>query len=370
MAEQASAEFLRLLQLARESSTQSRAELIDSLGEFIGQREELRNPRERQLISEILSRLLKDAEISVRRRLAERLAREPDAPLDLIIQLAGDEIDVARPVLLDNVALRDQDLIELVEHRTMQHRLAIAMRQMVSEPVSAALVEAGEDDVARALLENPGARIDRPSYAKLVTRSQGSTVLQEPLLNRQDLDVDLAERMYGWVSVALRRHIVQNFDVDPKLLDDAIRDALRTVNADHARQTGQGASNDRIARALADSRGEDPAMLLNLLRAGEVGLFEALFARMTGLRTTLARRAIYEPGGRPLAVACRASGIQKPIFAAIFLLARQARPGDKSVDPKELPNALSFFDALEETAARTTLDKLRAGAPRTVPNAA
>ena len=60
----------------------------------------------------------------------------------------------------------------------------------------------------------------------------------------------------------------------------------------------------------------------------------------------------------------RASDIEKPIFAAIFLLARQARPGDKSVDPKELPTALSFFDTLDVSAARLTLEELRAAAER------
>lgn len=364
MAEAASSAFLRLLDLARDPSPDARARIIDSIGAFVADPAQAQNDRERDIAVDILRQLLRDAEAAVRRKLAERLAREPDAPLALITHLANEDSDVARPILLEQVVLRDADLIEVVQHRTMQHRLAIAMRQQVSEIVCAALVDIGEDEVARVLLENPGARIGHPSFEKLVERSRTATSLQEPLVNRQDLDPKLAGRMYAWVSVALRRHIVRNFDVDPTLLDAAIRDSLESTNGDHATTRAKGSGPERIAAALLENRGDDPSVLLNLLRAGEVGLFEATFARLTGLKPILARRTIYEPGGKALAIACRASDIAKPIFAAIFLLARQARPGDKTVDPKELQTALAFFDSLDEGAARATLTKLKTAAER------
>ena len=365
MGEPASPEFQRLLDLAREHTPEARALLVDSLGDFVTRRDEVHSAREQQLAADILHKLLADAELSVRRRLAERLAADPAAPLELVLELASDDIEVARPVLLENVALRDGDLIEVVRQKTMQHRLAIAMRRRVSEPVSAVLVDYGDDDVTQALLENPGAAIARASYAKLVDRSKIVAALHEPLLGRHDLEPELAGRMYAWVSVALRRHIVQHFDVDAALLDRAIQDSLDDVAEDHAKRAAEGGPPERLAAALAARRDDDPGLLLNLLRAGEVALFEAMFARLTGLRPTLARRAIYEPGGRALAVACRASGVEKGVFAAIFLLARKARPGDKSVDPKELPSALAFFDSLTATAASASLETLReAQAPR------
>ena len=63
-----------------------------------------------------------------------------------------------------------------------------------------------------------------------------------------------------------------------------------------------------------------------------------------------------------MAVACRATGIEKPIFAAIFLLARRGRPGDKTVDPMELPAALTFFDSVDNATAKRTVDHLRIAA--------
>lgn len=359
MAQPASAQFLRLLDLAREHTPESRGRLVDSLGAFVVDRTENHSPAEQALAGDILRKLLHETELTVRRRLAERLAKEKLAPFDLVLELARDDIEVARPVLLESDVLRDSELVEVIQQKTMQHRLAIAMRQRVSEAVSAALVDSDEDEVAKTLLENPGAKIGRDSFEKLVERSRRSVPLHEPLLRRTDLEPELAGRMYAWVSAALRRHIAQNFDVDPSLLDRAIEDSLDAVAADHAKRAADGGPDQRIAAALVDRKDDDPSLLLNLLRAGEVALFEAMFARLTGLKPTLARRAIYEPGGRALAVACRASGIEKPIYAAIFLLARKARPGDKSVDPKELPGALSFYDSLTEHAAAGMLATLR-----------
>lgn len=355
----ASAPFLRLLELARDRAPGSRAHIIESIGTFVVDPTQAQNSREREIATDILRQLLRDAEMSVRRQLAERLAAEPSAPLDLVIQLASDEVEVARPVLLESLALRDADLLEVIEQRTLQHRLAIAMRRQVSEEVCTALVDAGEPDVARTLLENPGARIGRNSFEKLVDRSRVEAPLQEPLVRRGDLDPILAMRMYAWVSVALRRYIVRNFDVDPTLLDDAIRESLDTVASEHTKRHAEGTPTERIADGLADAHADNPSVLIELLRAGEIGLFEAMFARITGLKPMLARRALYEPGGRALAIACRASAIDKPVYAAIFLLARQARPGDKSVDPNELPAALAFFDSVDPDVARRTLEKHR-----------
>jgi len=370
MAAAASPAFLRLLDLAHDRSPGARARIVDSMGAFVTDASHAPSDQERALAVDILRQLLLDAETAVRRKLAERLAREALAPIELIAHLANDDVEVARPILLENVALRDEDLIEVVQHRTMQHRLAIAMRRQVSEAVSAALVEIGEEDVARKLLENPGARIGLPSFGTLVERSRTTESLREPLVNRHDLDPKLAGRMYAWVSVALRRHIVRNFDVDPALLDDAIRDSLDQSNADHATARAKGSAPERVAAAIVETRGDDPSVLLSLLRAGEIGLFEATFSRLTGLKPILARRTIYEPGGKALAIACQASDIAKPIFAAIFLLARQARPGDKTVDPKELPTALSFFDSLDPQTARATLARLKSAAERHAGNAA
>lgn len=355
MGPQSASRIAELVALARDNSPAARSRLVAAISDVMFSEAARPNPREHELATDILRHLVREAEASVRRALAERLARERRAPRELIIALANDEIAVARPILIDCELLADGDLIEIIHQRTLQHQLTIAMRRQVSETVSAALVSTGNPEVMRTLVENPTARIGRRTYERLVEHSRSVESLQAPLIRREDLDPELAGRMYGWVSAALRRQIVLSFDVDPKLLDEALADSLKTVLAEH--QAAAIASPEPAPAAL----GEEPSVLLQLLRAGEVALFEAVLARRTGLRLTVARRVFYEPGGRPLAIACKALGIEKAHFAAIFLLARQARPGDKSVDPMELQTILAYFDSLTPASARQTIEGWRNG---------
>jgi len=46
-------------------------------------------------------------------------------------------------------------------------------------------------------------------------------------------------------------------------------------------------------------------MMIRALKDGDVFLFEAMFRRLTGLRITLVKRIMFEPGGEGLAIACK-----------------------------------------------------------------
>jgi len=218
-----------LMRLARDKAVSSRTKLADIIGDlFFGAAGTLTDV-ERSIMTDILRQLVQDVEISVRKHLAIQLSNKPDAPHDLVIALANDESEVAYPLLLKSRVLRDQDLIAIIHHRTLEHQLAISMRDTVSPSVSAALVEAGEETVIRRLLENHNAEIARDTMAHLVEQSRRLDSLQRPLVHRSDLPPELAEKMYWWVSAALRAHIVENFDVDPTDIDTAMELTVNTV---------------------------------------------------------------------------------------------------------------------------------------------
>ena len=215
-------EFDELLDLARDRSVASRTRLVETVSDLFFDKKSTLSDRERALMTEILRRLIHDIEMSVRRTLAERLAAEPDAPSELITQLANDEIEVAYPVLVKSSVLQDAELIEIIHQRTLEHQLAITTRERLSRTVSDALVNTGHTDVIKALLENHGAEIGHATMEFLVEQSKRIDAYQNPLVARPDLPGELAKRMYWWVSAALRRHLVAAFDIDPSELDRRI----------------------------------------------------------------------------------------------------------------------------------------------------
>jgi len=117
----------------------------------------------------------------------------------------------------------------------------------------------------------------------------------------------------------------------------------------------QERKSTRLAEALADAGAITPDLLVHSLRRGEIALFEALFAKLTGIDSTTVRRIFYERGGEELAVACRAIAIAPAVFASIFLLGRKARPNDPTPAPGEIQRILQFYEAIPITAADQTL---------------
>ncbi|HEY0526226.1 MAG TPA: DUF2336 domain-containing protein [Stellaceae bacterium] len=312
--------------------------------------------RERTLMTEILRQLIHDVEMSVRLALAERLARQPAAPRELVTALANDQIEVAHPILLHSEVLQDVELIEIVQHRTLEHQLAIAMRSSVSEPVSDALVATGHVDVVKTLLENRSAAISAKALDYLVEQSKRVDSYQNPLLSRPELGPDLARRMYWWVSAALRRHILDHYSLSEADIDEALEETVAPavdalVDDQAARKSMQ------LADTLAGQEQITPALLVQTLRDGEIALFEALFSRLTGLRLPLVRRLLFDAGGEGLAVACRTADIEPSVFASIFVLSRKARPYAPGIERGDIKRILTFYDRLTRSAAESLVRK-------------
>jgi len=348
-----------LLDLARDKSVESRTRLVRIVGDLFFETASVLSERERALMSEILRQLIHDVEMSVRRALAERLAHEPGSPRDLVTALANDDIEVAYPILIESAVLQDIDLVEVIHHRTLQHQLAIARRDSLSETVSDALVETAAEDVIKTLLENKGAEIAESTVAYLVEESSRVDAYRNPLLHRRELSPTLARRMYMWVSAALREHIVKQFKLDPVELELQIAETLDRTLAESSAAADVPSKSAEVASRLDARKDINSKLLIQTLRQGEIALFENLLAQVTALRPQLIRRFIFEPGGQGLAIACRALDIDKADFASIFLLSRGARPGDKVVDPSELGDALGFFDRIKADTARKVVTRWR-----------
>ena len=348
-------EIEQLLNLARDKSDTGRERLINTVSDLFMEDGQTLTERERALMTDILTQLIREVEMAVRRHLSERMSVLPNAPRELILTLANDEIDVARPVLLKSVLLHDIDLIEVIHQRTMEHQLAIAMRKDISESVSDALVETGNTDVIKKLLENVDSKISKGTKEYLVEESQKVNAYREPLIRRPDLGPELAEKMYWWVSAALRQEIAANFDIDVTALDDHIESSVQDILESEGEAVPKAKKKPDSAERLAKDIDVTPELLVRVLRQGEVSLFAALFAKFTELSGKLVRRLLFEPGGEGMAIACKAKELPKQSFASIFLLSRKAQPSENVVDPGELSRILAFYERIDPEAAQKVM---------------
>jgi len=222
----------RLFALARNDSPDAREALVEAIGALPTVAGAHMTERERGLMFDILGHLVHETEMSVRRTVSACLADMPDAPRDLVRLLANDDIEIAYPVLSKSGALQDEDLIEIIRHRTMEHQLAVTIRHTVNEAVSDALVETGNESVIRSLLKNTDAKISRSTMEYLVEQSKRVDSFQEPILHRRDIDPELVKRMFTWVSAVLRQVIIDDWDFDAATIDGLLeRATVREIQA-------------------------------------------------------------------------------------------------------------------------------------------
>lgn len=345
-----------LVDLARDRSRAGRETLASAVADLFGAENGVLSESERTIMRDILGRLVRDVETSVRLKLALKLATIDDAPRDLILELANDDYAVALPILHRSAVLQDRDLIEIIRHRTLEHRLAISMRAAISETVSDALIAADEPKVIETLLRNPGGAISSASMAQLVDRSQSLRNYQQPLLEHAELAPELAKKMYWWVSAALRQTILERYRLDPQHFDDAMEGAV--LEALH--ESGHAAAPATAGRD-ALSRLDDVSQhrMVKVLRDGEIAVFQRMLCDTVGLPLPEMRRIMFEPGGENFAIACRAAELASHVFAAIYRLIRSASEHDDGIPRGELTRITSLYLDIEPAHAKAVLRQWR-----------
>jgi uncharacterized protein (DUF2336 family) len=349
----------QLLALARDRSTAGRSQLADAIADLFEDQSRHLSDRERNLMYGILHHLVRETERAVREIISAQIAERPDVPRELAKTLADDTIEVAYPILTRCKALKDADLIEIIRNRAFEHQLAISLRYDVSERVSSELIATGNRDVIVTLLENSGAKLAQSTLAYLVEESKRVDSFQQPILRREDLDPELAKKMFMWVSAALRSFLLNKFQFDPATVDDL----LEKAGIAGAQRASVGASHnpsDTLAGNLQEEGLINPELLIKALKERHVHLFVSMLTKTTGLRRALITRFLLEASGEGLAITCRSLGMTKDQFVEIFKLTSKARSVKTDAGQSPRASVLNLYDRMKrETAEEVVRHWLR-----------
>ena len=341
--------FSSLLTLARETSSDKRRELLREITDTFMVAPETHTEGETLQYGEVMAKLAHDVEMEVRRELADRLARIPNAPHSLITQLADDEIAVAEPVLKESGVLQDSDLVALAERKGQDHLNALSQRKILSVKVTDAIVKRADDRVLETLVTNQGAKLSRNAMETVVSRAERNERLHAPVLKREDLPPDLMQEMFFFVNSSLKEFILQRTsEIDPASLDTMLKTAQR-----HATKKLHLPSWSPDAEAFINAkeakRELNEQLLDQLLREHRSEEFLLAFARLTEIDVETAKRILADRSRESVAIACRAARFDRSTFANIVLLwgGREARP------TREAQLVLSLYDRITvETAQR------------------
>jgi uncharacterized protein (DUF2336 family) len=291
-------------------------------------------------------------DVAVRKRLAEQFAKQDNAPLGLIQQLANDDFSVAEAVLKNSTVLREEDLLDIAQSKQQEKLGAIATRASVPENVSAAIVEHGDDKAVHTLVSNQGAKVSRATFLRVVERSETSTVLQAPLANRNDLPADMLNDMFSFVSKDLRDKIQEKLAaLPPDALEKALEDAKRDVIADMKQVKDADRKAMVFVAEMAQQRKLNESLLLQLTRAGRTVELMHAFAKLAEVDVKTVRRLFNARNIEGVAIICRSMRFERGTFSTIAM-ALQENTGSSSSSIHEV---LDLYEQVTSEAAQRVM---------------
>jgi uncharacterized protein (DUF2336 family) len=353
--------FSKLIDLAQAQDGGQRRELLREVTDLFFETSSSRNARETALFDDVLKLVAVDMQDGVLAELSERFADAQDAPIGLMKDLANHSFEVAGPLLRRSKALDDQTLLGIVKSQSQEHIKAVAQRESVSEVLSDAIVEHGDDHALDALIRNEGAQMSRQGMETAVDRARGNAMLHEGVVRRRDMPLDLLNEMYFVVETQLRDQIMQrNASVDPATLEAALagtRRRMKKAIRDLTAETRQAQAFIGAKKLRGELNGQ---LLISLYREAKHAHFLFGLAEMTHLDHDTVSNLLDRKDIDGLAMICRAANIERPLFVTIASLAcgetGMARAEEfgkmyNSVPIEAAQRAMRFFKVRKSAAA-------------------
>ncbi|HEX5377539.1 MAG TPA: DUF2336 domain-containing protein [Phenylobacterium sp.] len=342
-----------LIELAQEPSSERRRELLRGVTDLFFTSDEQYGPGELALFDDVMSQLTGEMEEAVRVELAQRMAPVETPPMSLIAKLARDpSIEVASPVLQSSPALTDTDLLTVARTRGQEHLRAISKRAEVSEAVSEAIVERGDDHTLETLLSNEGARLSRETHEAVVDRAVENPALHAAVVQRASLPVDLLNEMYFVVESRLRETIMKrNSEVNPADLEQALAVGRKQLAARDGALPADYQVAEEAIRVMRQRGAITPPVLAGFLRNRETTKFLVALSELAEIDFHTARRILERRELDALSIVCKAAGFERSLYLtfAVLILDREDNAMGRAREYGEL------YEALPREAAQRTI---------------
>ena len=277
--------------------------------------------REVLLAEEIIKLLAKDASHRVRQTLAQQICYNADVPREVILKLANDSEQIAEPILRYSSLLSDQDLIDIIHAtRSLMKLLAISRRDTLSDRVSQALIETGELEVTKAVLNNQQARLDMNAMQYLLEEYAQDEGVLSLMVHRAALPSTIAEKLFTMVSSDLQRQLSQRFELSVHLAEDLTNSAREVSLMKFITPWMSGQDIQRLVNEMHTQKRLTDSVLIRSLCIGDLRFFHAALARRAGISTHNAKLLMLDPGNRGFMTCYKRAEMPEDFCEAIFVL--------------------------------------------------
>jgi uncharacterized protein (DUF2336 family) len=218
-------------------------------------------------------------------------------------------------VLEHSPLLIDADLVDIVATGNDQMQCAIARRINLPPSVSAAIAEVGTAAAALELIENPHAELAPFSWDRIVERHGHLAAIRESMLVLEGLPAATRMALVAKLSDTLAQFVV----------------ARNWLSADRAGRIADEARERSTVNIAARSYGEDmrglvahlritgqltAGLILRALLSGNLELFDAALAELSGLPQGRVNALLHDRGGASLQALLIRAGLPESTYAA------------------------------------------------------
>jgi len=266
---------------------------------------------------EVLCQLAELVEVEARAHVARLLAPLERAPGTVVVKLANDDIEVAKPLLEFSNVLSDDDLIDIIANQSEEHRKAIAGRSHVSERVGEAIAEHGGSGAVAELVRNINAELGPGTLDKLATRAS-----RDPAIAG-----DLRGRGIDWKSLrgeidTVAGKVLESLGTEHRPLDPVAAGKVNAVVYTRMRnRAGFNANEWKVAynqvKALSDRKQLDERALARFARFGYGHHAAAALSVMLGIAPEVMVKWLAMQDYAAISVAVKTLGISADLFSAV-----------------------------------------------------
>lgn len=354
----------RLYDLARDKADASRELLAEEISKLMLVEVQ---PRESELIADVLIELIEQAKKDLRLALSQKIAHIDSAPLRLVLHLANDELDVAEPILRHSNCLDSFDLMYIIKSNTAEYWQVIAERKNLSNEVIELLARSDDFNTALSLVENTHITLNDNALTSLSDFARGYDDLALPLLRREEVSAELAHAMFEYVGEMVKAYINEHFS------DADLQEATQIVNDTVAEMQFHDQNADKKSSVFKEFEPEEHMLdmalsykkkgLLNIqimmetLRQSRVRSFVALFSVYTEISPDIIGQVLSQTNGKSLSIICRAHGMEKQDFISIFMMTGKVWNNGELVKMDQIKGALQYFNTMTRDKAQEIVEK-------------
>src|SRR5215470_6648003 len=259
--------------------------------------------------------LLDDPSPLVRRAMADVFCRSADAPAAIVQALAVDQPSVSLPILEHSPLLIDADLVDIVATGGEETQCAVARRISLPASICAAIAEVGTASAALELIENPYAELAPFSWDRIVERHGHLAAIREAMLVLEGLPAATRYALVTKLSDTLAQFVVARNWLSADRAGRIASEA-RDRSTVHIAARSDGTDMEGLVRHLRATGHLTAGLILRALLSGNLELFDAALAELSGLPRARVSALLHDSGGASLHALLRRAGLPESTFAA------------------------------------------------------